>query len=58
MKNKFKFLLRDSLKKKMGTKALHAALHSTRDHMKETTKTANSLLGALLQIIGRSISQR
>lgn len=43
---------------KMGTKALHAALHSTRDHMKETTKTANSLLGALLQIIGRSISQR
>ena len=43
---------------KMGTKALHAALHSTRDHMKETTKTANSLLGALLQIIGRAISPR
>ena len=42
----------------MGTKVLHHALHSTRDQMKETAKTANTLLGALLQIIGRSISQR
>ena len=46
------------LTREMGSKALHYALHSTHDYIKETTRATNSLLGALLQIIGRSISPR
>ena len=42
----------------MGSKVLHHALHSTHAYMQETAKTANSLLGALLQIVGRSIAPR
>lgn len=44
--------------REMGSKVLHHALHSTHAYMQETAKTANSLLGALLQIVGRSIAPR
>ena len=44
--------------REMGSKVLHHALHSTHAYMQETAKTANSLLGALLQIVGRSIALR
>lgn len=46
------------LTREMGSKVLHHALHSTHAYMQETAKTANSLLGALLQIVGRSIAPR
>lgn len=56
--NAFDAVCNSSFTREMGSKVLHHALHSAHDYIKETTKTSNSLLGALMQIIGRSISQR